>query len=73
MHAALQANTYVLATQPLFLVRALVHVCVMCSTWNKQGQIAFDHVQLAEMMCIVPSKSRLVQNSEKQTTKITSI
>lgn len=29
--------------------------------------IAFDHVQLAEMMCIVPSKSKPIQNSEMQT------
>lgn len=68
VHAALQANIYVLAIQPLFLVRVLVHVCVMCSTLDKQGQIAFDHVQLAEIMCTAPSKSRLVQNSKKQTT-----
>lgn len=40
----------------------------MCSTWDKQGQIAFDHIQLAEKRRIAPSKSKLIQNSEKQTT-----
>lgn len=67
VHAALQVNTYVLATQPLFLVRMYMYdvLCVMCSTWDKQGQIAFDHVQLADKMYIVPSKSKLTQNSEK--------
>lgn len=68
MHAASQVNTNVLDKQLLFLVKVLIHVwSVMCTTLDKQGQIAFDHVQLAEKMCIVPSKSKLIQNSEKQT------